>query len=195
MIRTTSGAGQLDLQPASARSLIAPEGIGDALTISTHTSLAAARAAAGSVPTLSQIPSIFALTLAERVDAFCTPDLQAATACATPGPLGEFVEDVDAVFVAAGVELVELLVVELLLVELLLPHPATSTPLASTTTSHFDDCLNICPLYRSGCAADNSSVAGRQVRATLHRCADTRASAPMAQARPPATCHRQSNPD
>jgi hypothetical protein len=102
------------------------------------------------VGALSQIPSIFALTLADRVDAFCTTDLHAATACATPGPLGVAVEDV---VLAVGVELVVApaaplgaLVELLLLLELLLlPHPATSTPLASTTTSHLDDCLNICP--------------------------------------------------
>lgn len=112
------------------------------MTISTQTSLAAVRAAEGSVATLSQIPSIFALALAERVGAFCTADLHAATACATPAPLGVLVEEVVPV---AGVELVEPLGLLELLLELLLPHPATSTPLASTTTSHLDDCLNICP--------------------------------------------------
>jgi hypothetical protein len=136
------------LQAASAFSLIAPEGIGDELTTSTQTSLAAVRAAEGSVGALSQIPSIFALTLADRVEAFCTTDLHAATALATPGPLGVVVEDV---VLAVEVELVVApaaplgALVELLLELLLLPHPATSTPLASTTTSHLDDCLNICP--------------------------------------------------
>src|SRR5665213_1690707 len=121
--------------------------------ISTHTSLAAARAPLRlPLAALLQIPSTLAFRLAESVGSRWITDLHSATASATPAePLDGMVGDVDVVAVLAGVELVVALLgadVELLwllVVELLLPHPAMNTAPTSATTSRLDDCLNICP--------------------------------------------------
>lgn len=124
--------------------MAALDGIGVALTTSTHTSLAAVRAPARSpLAALLQIPSSLAFTLAESVVAFCTADLQVATACARVAALTALVALVvpvgDVAVVAAAVELVAgllaVVVVEELVVELLLPQPAMSAPQRSGTMS------------------------------------------------------------
>jgi hypothetical protein len=132
------------------------------LTTSTHTSLAAACAPARSpLAALLQIPSSLPFTVAESVVAFCTADLQAATAAANvaalvvpvvPTVLVEVVV-ADVAVLAFAVELLVVLVagvlaavvVELLVVELLLPHPARSAPHSSGTTSSERRVAIICP--------------------------------------------------
>ena len=145
------------MHAASARSFIAPAGIGEELMTSSHTSFAAARAPARSPSAaLLQIASTFAFVLAPSVGASLITDLHSATASARPAELAGLgvvlgVLDVvpvvlgvlDVVPVVLGVELVA--AVELLVEEelLLLPHPAMNTLPTTTTTIHLDLCLNI----------------------------------------------------
>ncbi len=125
---------------------MAAEGIGDALTTSVHTSLAAVRAPARSpAAAFAQIPSTLLLTLAESVGSRAMIDLQIATYCATPAALGalEAVLDVvvvvaGAVVLGAGVEVTTGVLVDPLVLELLLPHPVASAPQSNAATSSGD---------------------------------------------------------
>jgi hypothetical protein len=127
--------------PAIACCLAAPSGNGEALTISSHTSRAAARVASGlPLAALSQIASILLLVPVDSVGISLAPRLHDATADATAG---DFAEPVVAVVVA--VELGELLLVllvelPLVLVELLLelPQPASKATAASGTNSQVE---------------------------------------------------------
>jgi hypothetical protein len=122
------------LHPAIACCFAAPSGSGDALTISSQTSRAAVRVAAGlPLAALSQIASILPLVPPESVGIALAPRLHDATADATAGDSAELV-----VGVVVAVELGELLLV--LLVELLLelPQPASKAAAASGTNSQVE---------------------------------------------------------
>jgi hypothetical protein len=121
-----------DLQPATACCLSEPSGSGEALTISSHASRAAARVAAASpLPAFSQMPSILLLVAAGNVGIAFTPLLQDSTAAATAGVFAGAVVAVE----LGALPLVELLLV--LLVELLLelPQPASNATATSGTNS------------------------------------------------------------
>jgi hypothetical protein len=135
------------LHPAIACCLAVPSGSGDALTISSHTSRAAARVAAGlPLAAFSQIASIFPLVPFDSVGIALAPRLHEATADATAGDFAELV-----VGVVVAVELGELLLVLveplLVLVEPLLvlaglllelPQPASRAAAASGTNSQVE---------------------------------------------------------
>ncbi len=128
------------LHADSAASFAGPPGIGEELTISTHTFFAASRAAV-TLPFAAslQMSSSFALTLAETA-AWVTPARQAATAACVIALLAPET-DVGVEIVGVGELLAVLVVLELLL----LPHPATSTPERSTAASHGDRLVSIGP--------------------------------------------------
>ena len=95
----------LALQAASACSLAAPEGKGEALMVSTHTSLAALRAPSRSpLAALLQIFSILGLTLAGAALIVALHAVTAACTAALFALLGALVADVEVV--PAAVELV-----------------------------------------------------------------------------------------
>jgi hypothetical protein len=129
-------------QPAIACCLAAPSGSGDALTISSHTSRAAARVASGSpLAALSQIASILPLVPLDSVGIALAPRLHDATADATAGDFTEPVvavvvvpEELDVLLPVLGVELL-LELVELLLE---LPQPASNAAAASGTNSQVE---------------------------------------------------------
>jgi hypothetical protein len=122
--------------PAIACCFAAPSGSGEALTISSQTSRAAARVASGSpLAALSQIASILLLVPPDSVGIALAPRLHDSTADATAGDFAELV-----VGVVVAVELGELPLVFVLLVELLLelPQPASNTAAVSGTISQVE---------------------------------------------------------
>jgi hypothetical protein len=124
-----------DLQPASARSLAAPGGSGEALTISSHPSRAAAPITAGlPLAALSQIVSSLRLVFCGSVGSTLTPLLHRCTAAdeSFPGPV--VVVGLGVVAPPVAVEDVELVAAVLLELLLELPQPTNSAAQASATS-------------------------------------------------------------
>jgi hypothetical protein len=121
--------------------LAAPAGSGEALTIASHPSRAAVRAALASpLAAFSQIDSRRLLVACESVGSLCMPSLHCATAADAEGVVADAEGVVAAPVVAVELDPVDPLVaaelLELLELELLeLPQPAISAVAASSTSA------------------------------------------------------------